>query len=585
MSTTGSVSMNEEGAVMSVVSKKNSKTKKKSKKTSKSKAPRQPKDMVVNDNGELVTTREYTLEKMLGAATKSLKQIQDRVQSLVHTNETLSETCQQQEKDALEVIAALHQECESKDKKYKELQESMEEKDRLAQQAIDAVIDESNKKLAEINKVLNEKEAVFKIMQQEFSVIKDFRKKRTEMLRDLDEQKAELIDTEKRHKDIITRIERKFFEEKIRLQKEANRNISELATKAHKEAIMNLNETTKEVYKENIRISEALQYHVQEREELNKANSELVYTNRQLAEEKDLNNVVIKEKIIQTKNQEKEIKDLKLKITSMENSLLHVVKEFDCERTIFTNSTRDEIDSVRKVVDKLKSSLTCKTLEMKHIKRLAQHILEQRTELEQFFLEALEMTKKEMQKAKEKQLKEVRVEYDKKMRTAFKDKASIPPVRSFRFSQKSTCVEPLPTILANNGNQQTTNMDSNSKLDIKDLTWEDKERVLRILFAKMNNISLTKATDVAEHPHPKLSQRQKGGGIADKNGFTRDINQEIDIESSNATDEALQSIIDMSSIDSFEPEIKPLAEEGGIFTNSDQDMGIFLSLEPVHSVQ
>jgi rubrerythrin len=46
--------------------------------------------------------------------------------------------------------------------------------------------------------------------------------------------KKELADTEQQHKDTVMRMERKFFEEKIRLQKEANRKISELASKAHK---------------------------------------------------------------------------------------------------------------------------------------------------------------------------------------------------------------------------------------------------------------------------------------------------------------------------------------------------------------
>lgn len=54
------------------------------------------------------------------------------------------------------------------------------------------------------------------------------------MLKELENQKLELEDTERRHKEIVQRMERKFFEEKIRLQKDANRKIAELATKAHK---------------------------------------------------------------------------------------------------------------------------------------------------------------------------------------------------------------------------------------------------------------------------------------------------------------------------------------------------------------
>jgi hypothetical protein len=43
-----------------------------------------------------------------------------------------------------------------------------------------------------------------------------------------------MVETEKRHKEIIARLEKKFFEEKMRLQKEANQKIGELAARAHK---------------------------------------------------------------------------------------------------------------------------------------------------------------------------------------------------------------------------------------------------------------------------------------------------------------------------------------------------------------
>lgn len=53
-----------------------------------------------------------------------------------------------------------------------------------------------------------------------------------------------------------------FFEEKLRLEREASQKIAELAERAHTEAIANLDETTRSVYKENIRLNEALSYHV-----------------------------------------------------------------------------------------------------------------------------------------------------------------------------------------------------------------------------------------------------------------------------------------------------------------------------------
>ncbi len=46
-----------------------------------------------------------------------------------------------------------------------------------------------------------------------------------------------MILNEKEHKDNLSRIEQKFFEEKMRLQVEANKKIEELAEKAHDAAV------------------------------------------------------------------------------------------------------------------------------------------------------------------------------------------------------------------------------------------------------------------------------------------------------------------------------------------------------------
>ena len=81
---------------------------------------------------------------------------------------------------------------------------------------------------------------------------------------------------------------------------------------------------------------------------------------------------------------------------------------------------------------------------------LARHILDQRTELEQFFLDALEEVKKEIYKQKEMKLN-------------------------------------LPSISPTSPKAQKTADISNKKVEIKDLTWQDKEKVLRMVFEKMNN--------------------------------------------------------------------------------------------------
>ena len=212
----------------------------------------------------------------------------------------------------MEVIAALQKENDDRQSTIIQLQEELESSYQEWLKKEEELKEENEKKIAELNSILGEKDAAFKVMQQEFAVIKDFRvkslaltlqKKRHELMKELEHLKLELADTDKRHQDTITRLERKFFEDKIRLQKEANRKISELAAKAHEEAVINLEEASKEVYRENQKIAEALQYHAKESEELSKANQQLAAANRQLIEEKNLHNTIVKEKILQTKSQ------------------------------------------------------------------------------------------------------------------------------------------------------------------------------------------------------------------------------------------------------------------------------------------
>ncbi|KAJ3017888.1 hypothetical protein HKX48_003303 [Thoreauomyces humboldtii] len=339
--------------------------------------------------------------------------------------------------------------------------------------------------------IVTEKEAACNVMQQEFSVIKDFRKKRHDLIKELDQQRQLMTDTERRHSETVARMERKFFEEKIRLQKEANRKISELATKAHKEAVANLKETEKEVFRQNIRISEALQYHVQEGEEMAKTNAELVLVNRQLLDEKNLHDVIVKEKITQTKQQAREIKELKLKIQSMEHTLSHVVREFEHERDMMGRLAKRELDEVRKIASKLNEGLTRKSKETRHIKRLAQHILDQRTDLERFFMDALDHVRGEIHEEKEAARKAAQQEYNRRMK-------AILTSRGLPSSTSAAANTALPVPGTVSGLPQTSvvmpastsPLPASSKVELSELSWEDKEKIMRLLFARMNGMSL-----------------------------------------------------------------------------------------------
>ncbi|KAJ3181880.1 hypothetical protein HDU85_003395 [Gaertneriomyces sp. JEL0708] len=459
---------------------------KKKKKSKKRRNEGKKGEMIKNDKGELVSAKEWALTQTLEATSKSLTQYRERMTGLVSANEGLQETCQQQEKDALDVISALHRENEKKELKIRELRQQMEQEAERAREEREKLREQYEGKLADVNTVLVERESQFVSMQQEFDVIKDFRRKRHELLKELEHLKLQLADTEGRHQDVVQRMERKFFEEKIRLQKDATKKISELATKAHKEAVANLKETTKEVFRQNIRMAEALRYHVEEEEEIGKTNHQLETINRKLLEEKDLHDFIVKEKILKGKLQDQEIRSLQKKIESMERTLSHIVREFEYEKDRLTQLTKRELDEVRKFAERLKESLQRKTQEMKHIKRLAQHILDQRTDLERFFMDALDHVRGELKKEREIERKRAKEEYNRRMRTITSKSLVLPALRTTNDGADPTANK----LLRIDPQIPPPPADTSSKVDINELTWSDKEKILRLLFARMNGVSL-----------------------------------------------------------------------------------------------
>jgi hypothetical protein len=186
----------------------------------------------------------------------------------------------------------------------------------------------------------------------------------------------------------------------------------------------------------------------------------------------------------------------------MEHSLSHVVKEFERERDSIGTHARKELHQVQTIAQKLNKNLLKKTAEMKHIKRLSQHILNQRSDVEKFFMEALEDILVSVKKERTEQRKKDIHEYNQKIKRAMIGKAAdmhkMPFIQSFRPKAVSHLdvinAPPLPSIFdekkAQVGEEVPVEDETPAaSVDIGDLKWADKERVLRLLFAKMNGVT------------------------------------------------------------------------------------------------
>ena len=125
------------------------------------------------------------------------------------------------------------------------------------------------------------------------------------------------------------------------------------------------------------------------------------------------------------------------------------------------------------------------------MKKLAAVILHKRSDVETFLLEAIEQVKEEISK--------LRADEQRLSARYSRGRGAKLPALGAALGAAAAGVRPsnLPT-------------SADERVDIRDLTWEDRERVLRLLFAKINNAATQKPRPHHALIPPESYEQQMG---------------------------------------------------------------------------
>ena len=148
--------------------------------------------------------------------------------------------------------------------------------------------------------------------------------------------------------------------------------------------------------------------------------------------------------------------------------------------------------------------------------------------------------------------------------------APIPPVKSFQKPSKKFKEESLISSLLASEEKVTPAVNVKAKLDIKDMTWEDKEKILRLLFAKMNGTSITKAADRMENARHKPDKFRSHAGFA-----ANELHQNTSMDELNHEQEVIQESNVIDSTKSV-----TLLQESGESNISGHSLSIIPSILP-----
>ena len=264
----------------------------------------------------------------------------------------------------------------------------------------------------------------------ELTNLKNFAEQKENLEQQLEQLAAEKKELEERQSETVVKMERKFIEEKARLQKDINKKLQAFKKASEEKVNENLDASTKRILMQNRQMADELRLHVQETNELLKTKSRLETERKRVSRDADLQKACVEEATRSGAKKERGLKECQDKIKTLERSLSRVVHEFEAERVRLVESARADAEQQEQVspptpaalphqstpnlgtvyppssrrslptnpmqaVDGLQAQLRSKQREVKTVRQLAKDILRQRSDVEEFFLDSLEYVREQ----------------------------------------------------------------------------------------------------------------------------------------------------------------------------------------------
>jgi hypothetical protein len=412
--------------------------------------------------------------------------------TLVIENERLQGSLQGTERDTIEVIAYLKNEIKKQRKLVEDADERCKVMKRECREDVEQTEARYQKLLSDEKERLAEEVDKGDELRDELSRLKEFSSLRTKIEKELADVKAANVEIQRNFETELETRETKFYEEKVRMRVEAEAEISALAERAHASAVAGLDETTRNTYKENVRLEEELHVNKLENTRLAAANQRMITELTEARSEAREASMTMHAKVASAIKTDRMAKELKDKVSGLEKALGHCIREFEHEKSLMTLREAARSTADTRELSSLAHALELKTAETRRIRHLARNILVQRSEIESFFLDSLNRVKQEIARSRATFTKETKARFNKQVADAASGIGVLPPIQTFSKAASSTAS--LYDSFEEAGELPPGWM----AVDPKDFTWEQRERVLRMMLAQMATSRTETATEPAD---------------------------------------------------------------------------------------
>ncbi|CAM9681580.1 unnamed protein product [Pylaiella littoralis] len=430
-------------------------------------------DMTPAYPGVAELTRQLDQEKVA--------MLSKRVDDLRNQNQDLKNKIFKSENDTHEFVAYFQKEMETKDGMISKLNDELIRKESEMRVTVKHLQEKALRELAEATEQMTHKEKMLtnqiKNLEGDLSALARFRELRDSHNKAMEDMAAAVEAKAQAHAQEMIDLERKLLTDKGNLQKDLERVIEDVRRQAKIEAHSSLGGETKRIAGENKRLAKELRFQMQMTKELEAHSKALedqtTNTARDVAIFKDKDQEYARQG--QAKN--KELKQLREQVAALSKALMEEALKGRREGDRARQDVARELEEQALDGAGLRQLLVLKNRELRNVRKLSHPFLRlsmhTTKQVETFFLEALQEVRQRIVNGRQAQYRRAVVEYNMRVREASRNRTKFPKIRDISALDPGA-PSSLPT-------------DPDTKVDISALKWEDKERVLRILFAKINN--------------------------------------------------------------------------------------------------
>jgi len=431
---------------------------------------------------------------------KQLMETKDRAKGLARDNVKLKDDIKILEDKTTKEISRLTRENykmkRDLDKLNKKLRDTLEKnremKSKLNLDIAKAVSVARKEHESEIKSFLKEQHR----LKREIEDMEVFKERRFQMATELEKANNEIKATKAMHREDVRQMERKFLQIRSKMQKEMEHRITNFKSECRSVVLKEIDKESQKLRLVNVQMSDEIRFHAKNSNELRK---QLKIMKEKVNKQKMELDLAKQKDDMQSKRGAKQagtIRRLRSDKHDLDDTILALKDELVDLSEAYTK-LREAYETPTDEVATLRHHLAVKTGEVKRIKSLAQRILDQRGDVERFFLSSLEQVKEEIRKKKKRESKKQKKDKVLQLLALTKGK----PMTAKNSTAREAAAKSM----------------DNRRVDLSELSLEDRERVLRLLFSKIN--TSTRLQD-------RIGQFNPNAALQVHSGYTSGLDEE-----------------------------------------------------------